>query len=386
MKQRFDFEEIRPLYDEEVPEVIANLLDEPFIKMIVHYLDPALSYEEFKEKVGQMKTKYEFQTKVIVPFLWKLAERTTDSLDMSGIEDLDKDDNYTFISNHRDIVLDAAFLSILLFKSGRNSVEVAIGDNLLVYPWIRSLVRLNKSFIVKRDVPVRQLLEVSRRLSSYIHFALKIKGESIWIAQREGRSKDSTDRTQEGLIKMLAMGGGKNLFKSVQSLNIAPVAISYEYDPCDYLKAREFQEKRDNPDYKKSKKDDLINMQTGLIGYKGRVHFQVSGLLADEMDVISQDLDKTTMVSQIAQLIDRMIHRSMRMYEVNYVAYDLLYDTNQYAKFYTEEQKETVERYITNQVSKIDLPGKDESFLRQKMLEMYSNPLINYEKARLESR
>ena len=298
MKQRFDFEEIRPLYDEEVPEVIANLLDEPFIKMIVHYLDPALSYEEFKEKVGQMKTKYEFQTKVIVPFLWKLAERTTDSLDMSGIDDLDKDDNYTFISNHRDIVLDAALLSILLFKSGRNSVEVAIGDNLLVYPWIRSLVRLNKSFIVKRDVPVRQLLEVSRRLSSYIHFALKIKGESIWIAQREGRSKDSTDRTQEGLIKMLAMGGGKNLFKSVQSLNIAPVAISYEYDPCDYLKAREFQEKRDNPDYKKSKKDDLINMQTGLIGYKGRVHFQVSGLLADEMDVISQDLDKTTLVDR----------------------------------------------------------------------------------------
>lgn len=386
MKQRFDFEEIRPLYDEEVPEMIATLLEEPIIKNFVSYLAPEMTFDEFKQQVSQMKTKYDFQTKVIAPFLWRLAEKTTTSLDISGIEELDKDDSYTFISNHRDIVLDAAFLSILLFKSGRNSVEVAIGDNLLVYPWIRGLVRLNKSFIVKRDVPVRQLLEVSRRLSSYIHFALKIKGESVWIAQREGRSKDSTDRTQEGLIKMLAMGGGKDIRKSIQSMNIAPVAISYEYDPCDYLKAKEFQEKRDDAEYKKAKKDDLVNMQTGLSGFKGRVHFQVAGLLKDEFDAIAPDLDKGSTVTAIAALIDRMIHRNMRIYEVNYIAFDLLNETEKYAGFYTTEQKEAFERYISNQVSKIELLTKDEPFLRRKMLEMYSNPLINYEKAIFESR
>lgn len=381
MKQRFDFDEIRPLYDEELIEVMPSLLEEPAVRQLVHYLAPDIKFEDFRTQMVNLRTKRDFQTRVVAPFLFKLAERTTTSLDLSGVETLRKDDSYTFISNHRDIVLDAAFLNILLYKNGLEAAEVAIGDNLLVYPWIRNLVRMNKSFIVKRDVPVRQLLEVSRRLSSYIHFALKIKGENVWIAQREGRSKDSTDRTQEGLLKMLAMGGGKDFLKSIQSINIAPLAISYEYDPCDYLKAQEFQLKRDCPEYKKQKKDDLLNMQTGLAGFKGRVHFQVAGPINPLLEKISPDQDKASLVTAVATLIDKQIHSNMRMYEVNFIAYDLLYGTDQYASHYTADQARDFEEYLRKQIARIEVPNKDEAFLRTKMLEMYSNPLINFMKA-----
>lgn len=382
MKQRFDFEDIRPLYDEEVPEVIASLLNEPTIDPFLRYIAPEVPLDAFKQQLATIKTKHEFQVKVAIPLLQKIADNTTTSLDMGGIEGLSKDEAYTFISNHRDIVLDASFLNFLLFKNGFQSSEVGIGDNLLIYPWIRAIVRMNKSFIVKRNMPVRQMLEVSRRLSTYIHFALKIKGQSIWISQREGRSKDSTDRTQEGLIKMLALGGGKDLLHSIRSLNIAPVAISYEYDPCDYLKAKEFQEKRDNPEYKKQQKDDLLNMETGLVGFKGNVHFEISKPITEQLDALPEGLDKSSLVSAITAIIDKSIHGNMRMYPGNYVAYDMLYNTDQYRSQYTDEQEKVFKDYIYGQLAKIDLENKDEEFLLKKMLEMYSNPLINLEKAR----
>ncbi|MEG1587358.1 MAG: acyltransferase [Bacteroidales bacterium] len=381
MKQRFDFEDIRPLYDEEVPEVMTSLLKEPAVEHFIHYLAPEVPLDTFKQQLAGLTNKFDFQSKVVAPFLWKLADKTTTSLDMGGADELSHQDSYTFISNHRDIILDAAFLNILLFKHGFDTAEVAIGDNLLVYQWIRNLVRMNKSFIVKRDIPVRQMLEVSRRLSTYIHFALKIKGQSVWISQREGRSKDSTDRTQEGLVKMLALGGGKDFLRSVRTLNIAPVAISYEYDPCDYLKAKEFQQKRDNPDHKKQKKDDLINMETGLTGFKGRVHFQIAPPIKPLLENIPADMDKASVVSLVTGLIDKEIHRNMRMYPGNYIAYDLLYKTDKYRDQYTAEEEQSFKDYIQGQLNKIVLEQKDDEFLMMKLLEMYSNPLINFEKA-----
>ncbi|MGL4293587.1 MAG: acyltransferase, partial [Bacteroidales bacterium] len=185
----------------------------------------------------------------------------------------------------------------------------------------------------------------------------------------------------EGLIKMLALGGGKDFLRSVRSLNIAPVAISYEYDPCDYLKAKEFQQKRDNPQHKKHKKDDLINMETGMTGFKGTVHFQVAPPIAPLLADIPADMDKASAVSLIASIIDKEIHRNMRMYPGNYVAYDMLYGTDKYKTKYTPEQEAHFRNYIYGQLAKIELEKKDEAFLLNKLLEMYSNPLINFEKA-----
>ena len=217
MQQRFDFEEIRPLYDEEIQDILPSIVNNPAFQPFLKYIDTDLSEEAIKEELLGIKSKKEFQTKISAPSLFKLAENTATSLNLKGTELVSKDKSYTYVSNHRDIILDASFLNIQLHREGFETCEVAIGDNLLIYPWIKELVRLNKSFIVKRNVPIRQMLEISRRLSYYIHFALKIKGESVWIAQREGRSKDWTDKTQESMLKMLAMGGGKDIVSSLRS-------------------------------------------------------------------------------------------------------------------------------------------------------------------------
>lgn len=218
-----------------------------------------------------------------------------------------------------------------------------------------------------------------------MHFALTQKHENLWIAQRQGRAKDSNDRTQDSVLKMMAMGGEGDVIDRLKELNIVPLAISYEYDPCDFLKAKELQQKRDNPDFQKSPEDDLINMQTGLYGYKGRIHFQTSACLNRELDVLRErDLPKCDLFTAISETIDRHIHSNYRLYAGNYVACDLLMGDNRFAAEYSEEEKAQFEKYLQQQIAKVDLPGKDEPFLRRAMLTMYANPLINYLKAAKE--
>lgn len=195
------------------------------------------------------------------------------------------------------------------------TVEIAIGDNLLIYPWIKKLVRVNKSFIVQRALSMRQMLESSARMSRYIHFAVTQKQENVWIAQREGRAKDSNDRTQDSVLKMLAMGGEGDIIDRLKELHIVPVALSYEYDPCDFLKAKEMQQKRDSETFKKSQADDLTNMQTGIFGYKGRVHFQTGPCINEELEAL-RGLPKTEVFTQVSTLIDKHIHRNYRLIRV----------------------------------------------------------------------
>lgn len=310
------------------------------------------------------------------------SEKTANGLtfDCSALSDLTR--NYTFISNHRDIILDSAFLSILLIDNGMTTVEIAIGDNLLIYPWIHKLVRVNKSFIVKRGLNMRQKLEASALMSRYMHFAMKEKHENLWIAQRQGRAKDSNDRTQDSVLKMMAMAGEGDVTERLKELNIVPLAISYEYHPCDFLKAKELQQKRDDEHFQKSPEDDLINMQTGLYGYKGRIHFQTSACLNHELDELKElNLPKCDLFTAISETIDRHIHSSYRLFAGNYVACDLLMGDNRFTAEYTEEEKEHFEKYLEQQIAKVDLPNKDTAFLRHALLTMYANPLINYLKA-----
>ena len=294
----------------------------------------------------------------------------------------DKSKAYTYISNHRDIILDSGFLSVLLVDQGMDTVEIAIGDNLLIYPWIKKFVRVNKSFIVQRALTMRQMLESSARMSRYMHYTIGEKNQSIWIAQREGRAKDSNDRTQDSVLKMLAMGGEGDVVSRLMEMNIAPLAISYEYDPCDYLKAQEFQLKRDIEGYKKTMADDLKNMQTGLFGYKGRVHFQTGACLNDLLSTVDRSLPKPELFARISTWIDQRIHSNYRLYPGNYVAHDLLTGKNDFESHYTLAEKERFEAYVEKQLEKIEIPNKDSSFLREKLLLMYANPLTNYLAAR----
>lgn len=302
------------------------------------------------------------------------------SLDHTAIPDKSK--AYTYISNHRDIILDSGFLSVLLVDQGMDTVEIAIGDNLLIYPWIKKFVRVNKSFIVQRALTMRQMLESSARMSRYMHYTIGQKNQSIWIAQREGRAKDSNDRTQDSVLKMLAMGGEGDVVDRLMEMNIAPLAISYEYDPCDYLKAQEFQLKRDIEGYKKTMEDDLKNMQTGLFGYKGKVHFQTGACLNDLLSTVDRSLPKPELFTRISTWIDERIHGNYRLYPGNYVAHDLLTGKNDFESHYTLADKQRFEAYMEKQLGKIEIPDKDIPFLREKLLLMYANPLVNYLAAR----
>ena len=373
-----NFEDIRPLNQDEVQSAIEKLLASDEFRSAIRYIKPNLNWDEFAAMMRACKTKEQFKSTLGYEAVMTVAQKTTFSLTVSGRSRLPEGKPAcTFISNHRDIVLDASFLNLILFDVGYGLTQVAIGDNLLIRPWIETFVRLNNSFIVKRGVSVRQMLEVSYTLSAYIHHTIKETKESIWIAQREGRAKDSNDRTQPSVLKMLNMAGDKDILSNLASLNIVPVSISYEYDPCDYLKAKEFQLKRDNPDYHKTQQDDLLNMETGILGNKGRVHFTIGNRINDRLAELDPNKDKNELFAEVASIIDKEIYRHYRFYPCNYVAYDLLHGTRRFSDHYGLKDKKEFEAYLQRQLDKIDIPNKDEAFLRRMILEMYTNPLVN---------
>ena len=372
-----EFDEIRPYLDEELPQIYEELIADPAFVKIVSGVLP-FPFEVIAERMRACKTKLEFQKAFCYRFLRGLADSTTKGV-TSNLDALpDPNRAYTYISNHRDIILDSGFLSVLLVENGLDTVEIAIGDNLLIYPWIKKLVRINKSFIVQRALTMRQMLESSARMSRYMHYTINQKNQSIWIAQREGRAKDSNDRTQDSVLKMVAMGGEGDFLDRLIEMNIVPLSISYEYDPCDYLKAQEYQLKRDILDYKKTTADDLKNMETGMFGFKGRVHFQIAPCINDQLKQLDRSLPKQELFSSISAIIDRGIHSNYRFYPNNYVAHDWLTGETRFADKYTPEEKESFEAYIFQQIAKIEIEDKDEDYLRHMLLLMYANPLTNY--------
>jgi len=376
-----EFDEIRPYMPEELPAVFKELLADSSFQKAVATVMPGVPIDGVALQLQQCKTNLDVQKNICYKLLKGIIANHSDGVTMDSAALQNHNCRYTFISNHRDIVLDSGFLSVMLIEMGfPTTVEIAIGDNLLIYPWIKKFVRVNKSFIVQRALTMRQMLESSARMSRYIHFAVTQKQENIWIAQREGRAKDSNDRTQESVLKMLAMGGSGDVIDRLKELNLMPLSISYEYDPCDYLKAQEMQLKRDIEGYKKTQQDDLINMQTGIFGYKGKVHFHPATCINKEIEAL-RGLPKTEIFTQIAHIIDKHIHSNYRLYPGNYVALDLMNHTEQYTAQYTAEEKERFEKYLQEQIGKIEIPNKDESFLRECILKMYANPVINYLKA-----
>ena len=375
----YNFDDIRPLNNDEVKDAIEALIANEDFDRAFRYIKPDVNWKEFSETMRSFKTKEDFKSKLAYEAVMNVANKTTFSLTISGRSRLPKDKQpCTFISNHRDIVLDASFLNVMLYDVGYGMTQVAIGDNLMIRPWIETLVRLNNSFIVKRGVSVRQMLDVSRTLSAYIRHTINETKESIWIAQREGRAKDSNDRTQGSVLKMLNMSGDKDIVSNLMELNIFPVAISYEYDPCDFLKAKEFQMKRDDPEFVKSQRDDLLSMETGILNNKGRVHFTLTQPINDQLAALDKDMEKNELVAAIASIIDKEIYKHYRFYPCNYVAYDMLTGTKRFSGNYGQRDKKHFEEYLQGQLDKIVLPNKDEAFLRTKMLEMYTNPLKNH--------
>ena len=376
-----EFKDIRPFEPEELPEAIDRIFSSEQFRTILPYIFPEIPVEILHKKMKEVKNSMEFQRAFSYHFVYWVLNKTSKSVSFN-CDAIDKSKHFTFLSNHRDIVLDSAILDVLLIDAGFDtSCEIAIGDNLLSLPWVKDLVRVNKSFIVERGLSPRQMLIASKRLSNYMHFVMTNKSENIWIAQREGRAKDSNDRTQEALLKMLTIGGEGSLADKLKEMHIVPLAISYEYDPCDYLKAMEFQLKRDNPEYKKSAQDDILSMQTGIMGYKGRIHYHCAECIDSFLESLDSELSKNDFYAVVAQHIDQQIHANYRLFANNYIALDLLENNNQYSNYYTHEEKQTFEDYIAGQLNKIQIENKDEAYLRERILTMYANPVINHFKA-----
>ena len=370
------FDEIRPFEPNELPEVFDRLIADAQFRAVLGYLYPGVPVDAIAAKMRQCRTNLDFQKAFCYGFLKDLLKKASTGCDMNAAA-IDTAGRYTFVSNHRDIVLDSALLDMLLIDSGFNTTcEIAIGDNLLAAPWIKDLVRVNKSFIVLRSAGIREMLANSKRMSEYMHVVIGEKHDNVWIAQREGRAKDSDDRTQSSILKMMAMGGEGSAVERLRQLHIVPLAISYEYDPCDWLKAQEFQLKRDIEGWTKSKADDVMSMQTGIMGYKGRIHYHCAPCIDEWLPSIA-DTPKGELFEVVAQHIDKEIHSNYSLFANNYIALDMLNGNSDNTGKYTAGEKERFTKYLEGQLAKIKIDNKDEDFLRNKMILMYANPAKN---------
>lgn len=373
------YDPIRPFEPDELPEAYDRLLANAQFRQVLAWLYPGVHTDQIAQKMHACRTNLDFQFEFAYPFLVGLLQKASLSCDIDATA-LDTAGRYTFVSNHRDIVLDSALLDKLLIDAGfKTTCEIAIGDNLLSLPWVRDLVRVNKSFIVERSLPMRQMLAASRRLAEYMHLVIAQKHDNVWIAQREGRAKDSNDRTQEAILKMMAMGGEGSVTDRLEALHIVPLAISYEYDPCDYLKAQELQQRRDNPSWKKGPTDDIVSMQTGIMGYKGHIHYHCAPAIDAWLRSLDPAMPKGELFAAVARHIDEQIFRGYRLYPGNHVALDLLRgdDRQHRAGQYTDKDKAAFEKYLAGQLGKVTLERPDRDFLRERILTMYANPAIN---------
>lgn len=376
-----EYKEIAPHDDDQFQQRMAHLLADPGFERAIRYIMPDVDFKELSAKLMKITNKDDFQRYIMLDILLMLEKATTSGVTDSGIDNLDMSKSRLFITNHRDIVLDASFLGLAMLRHGLPAQEVALGDNLLIYDWISDLVRLNKGIIVKRNLRLTKALEAAKQLSGYIHYCIREKGESVWIAQREGRAKDSNDVTQESVLKMLALAGdAPTLAGRLLALNITPTSISYEYDPNDYLKAREFLARRRDPEFKKSQRDDLFSMETGILQYKGKVHFNICPCINPELEALTECADKVEVVRKACAVIDNYIHRGYKIFPLNYIAFDTVNATDRFKSCYTDADVENFNKYLDGQIAKVDLPDvtdEEREFMRHAILEMYANPLRN---------
>ena len=372
--QRFD--SIRPFYDTEVNEAIHSVVNHPMMKALMSFTFPDVEDEVWKDQLKRTHSIRDFQCNFIYNSVQNVLAKSSEGLTTSGFEKLEPNTSYLFISNHRDIILDTSLLNVSLFDHGLVMTASAIGDNLVKKSFLKTLSKLNRNFLVQRGLPPRELLESSKLMSEYIGQLLLRENRSVWIAQREGRTKDGNDATHSGVLKMLAMGSDEsNLMDYFKKIKIVPVSISYEYDPTDALKMPQLIAEANDEIYIKEKNEDFVTLLSGIIGQKKRIHIHVGDILDKELDKITKDFDNTNkQVQALAQTIDDSILQSYKLWPTNYIAYDLLNKSTTYSHFYTENEKSLFERRLEMKIDQNN-PLMVESFLA-----MYANPVVNKSK------
>lgn len=344
----------------------------PMFKVLLQFTFPEASMSEIQDVLSDCHSIHDFQAKVIYKSVQNLLTKSSEGFTTSGFDALISDKAYLYVSNHRDIVLDTSLLNVGLIDNGLITTASAIGDNLVQKEFLMALSKLNRNFLVLRDQSPRALLKSSKTLSEYIKFLLSAN-RSVWMAQREGRTKDGKDETQQGVLKMITMAKGKTpLLQYIKDLHIVPVAISYEYDPTDILKVPEIVAKQANIPYIKTNNEDFNSILKGALGFKKRIHIEAAPLDPSIFDQIEEeeqsDNDK---LKRLASEIDKNIYKHYKLWPSNYIAYDLYHKTSLYKEFYDEKELRHFERRLERRVNKKNQLEMD-SFLL-----MYANPVIN---------
>jgi len=371
-----EYDSIRPYVEDEIPEALKRIIADPTFQNILDFLFPGENQEALKEIIANSKTRKEFHTNFMFRVISSIAKKTSDELTFSGIDRLQKDEGYIFVANHRDIILDSSFLALGLVKNGFTSCEITWGDNLMISPFIVDLGKVNGMITVFREGSPKEMLRNSQILSSYIRKNVTEQQQSVWIAQRKGRAKDGNDKTDPSILKMLSLSGQPPPPGSLKKLNITPVAISYEWEPCDIMKVRELYISQQTT-YVKQKDEDLQSIIGGVVAYKGRIHLAVGDTVEKKFDKLDTSVHNNLILEQVAHLIDKQIYASYKLWPSNYLAYDLLENTNKFENQYDEATIRKFNEKLEELYKAVDGPEAD---LKQLFLKLYANPVYNREK------
>lgn len=374
MENTFNFEQTRPYNDSEVPEAIRSILHDNFFPLVVNYLQPNANMEVIKEQLSAIKTVNEFQETVMHKAIRSVVEKTSEGVTFEGFQHIDNKKRHIFIANHRDIVLDAAILDILLSENNIDPCQITFGSNLMKGNLVINIGKLNKMFRIVRGGNIRDFYKNSLEVSAYMRHVIKDEDESVWIAQRNGRTKDGNDKTELGVLKMFALSSDKKFVDNLDELSITPISISYEYEPCDFLKTAELYISRLQK-YIKGENEDLNSILTGIKQYKGKIHLAVSEPITRE-ELMQCDLkEKNDKYTELGRIIDERIRKYHKVYKTNYIAWDILNHSNQYQNHYSEKEKSDFIEYMKNGLTKLEIEA-DYSELEQIFLRLYANGVI----------
>ena len=367
------FDSIRPYYDSEVNEALKSLLHHPMMKAMMDFTFPELEDEVWKDQLSRTHSIRDFQINFVYQSIQRVLERSSEGLTTSGFEKLEPNTSYLFISNHRDIILDTSLLNVSLIDHGLVMTASAIGDNLVQKDFLLKLSKLNRNFLVQRGLSPRELLQSSKLMAEYMYHLLSKENRSVWIAQREGRTKDGNDATHQGVLKMVAMANDEvRVMDYFKKLKIVPVSISYEYDPTDALKMPQLIALLKDKVYIKEKNEDFITLLSGIIGQKKRIHIHVGDVLENEYEkIIAENDNNNKQIQALAQVIDGFILQSYKLWPTNFIAYDILYKTTRFEHLYNEKERQLFERRLEMRID------ADNETMREGFLAMYANPVVN---------
>lgn len=372
MRTPLDYSDIASIQDTEVKAVLEDLKKNPSFLELLHFMNLDNSPTQVERLLSGIDSIEAFQKRISHPWLSQFLEKTTSDITCSGFEYLCSKQKTLFISNHRDIILDSAILNVLLINHNLPTVETAIGNNLLKSDIVRILTKLNKNFTVQREGSAREKYATSLILSAYIRTRITDENSSVWLAQREGRAKDGNDTTQQGLLKMLNLSNEEASFEEgFQALHIHPMSLSYEYDPCDRFKLKELLAKLEGRTYVKEKDEDFHSIVTGILGKKGRVHLSIQPMLKQEINALKPIKTVNEKTNHLAQIIDQSIYQSYKLFENNYIAFDLLHNTRRWESQYSNIEKAAFEAYLQ------EICVHQKPIAKKLLLKKYAFPLIN---------